>query len=97
MDKFSKNLFAVLGMVIILIVVGMLVPSIREAIWAVLIFFWQLIKAFFLESIVGKLFIMIAILLIGGSLCWSQKEQRKLFAALTMLFELITGILFFAA
>ena len=96
MERFGKKLIVLIGGLFALpFLLGLFVPSLRAALWAVPRFFWMIIEPFFLSDILWKIGIMILILVVGGALCLTRKEERKLWVILTAIAEFISGLLLF--
>ncbi len=55
MKRFADNLASFALVIVIMLGVGLFVPALREVLWGLAVFFWTIIKAFFLQDIVQKL------------------------------------------
>lgn len=95
MERFLKKLLAIIVMLMILVLLGLFIPTFREGIFGVLYFLWQLFKELFLSDVIGKLFIMVFILIIGSTLCITRRNERKLWGILTGIFTVVSGLLMF--
>lgn len=97
MERFGKKMIVLIGGLFVLpLLLGLVAPSLREVLWAIPAFFWQIIKGFFLSDLAVKIGIMVFILIVGGALCLTRKEERKLWGILTAVAEFVSGILMFA-
>lgn len=95
MKRFADNLASFALVIVIILGVGLFVPALREVLWGLAVFFWTIIKAFFLQDIVQKLLIMVVIAVVGSGLCLSRKEKGKLWGFLTGAAELIALVVMF--
>ncbi len=95
MREFKNNLIALFGGCVIVAVIGLFIPSMREMLWGTLELVGMVIQKAFLGDIVRNLIILGVIAAIGVALCLTKKEQNKLWIILTGVVELIATILMF--
>lgn len=95
MRNFENNLKTIIAFVVILLLIALFIPSTREFIFAFGQLLWIPFKAFFLEEYVWKTIILIAILIAGGALMLTRREERKLWILLTGIFEIVSVFLMF--
>lgn len=95
MDRFQKKIIAIIAMLVILVLLGLFIPAIREGVFGVLCFLGQIFKELFLSEFIGKICILVFILILGCTLCITKREKRKLWGLLTGVFAVISWLLMF--
>jgi len=95
MERFRKRILAIIVMLLILVLFGVFIPSIREGVFGFLCFLGRLFKEFFLSEFIGKICILLVIAIIGSAFCITKRDERKLWGIFTGILTLIMGLLMF--
>lgn len=89
-EKIKNKLLSIVFVIILLFVIGLAEPAMRDVLWVIPILLWSVFKAFFLKDFVVDWGIKIAVLVIvnaiGAGIYFTRKERKK-------LIFLISGVL----